>query len=256
MSAIEYKRLAERVSQLENKACMYEPTALHQIILRSHLHRESVLKCRRRVMPNTIVITMSINYADKLAMSLRNNARMFKKLYVVTTESDTETVQICSKYRNVEIIYTQKINYDGAVFNKSAMIREAQERVHKQHPDSWILLLDADIVLPLKFPAIAKQASELDKDALYSMYRVDFHTKEDYLNRQNPSLYQVNFMGFFQMYYDKTKLYPTSSNNCSECDVTFSQMFHNKRMLSDFDCVYHLGKEADNWNGRVSEWWK
>lgn len=250
MSGIEIKRLTDRINELEKIVRHQELSAF-----RFQLHNENVRKCCRRVVPNVVVLTLCINYADKLRISLKHNAKMFRQLYVITTKEDTKTVDVCSKYKNVECIYTDKMHANGAVFNKSAMVRQAQDLLHVKYPTSWILLLDADIVLPKKFPAIAKIAGDLDKTALYSMYRVDFHKKTDFDQKTNAVIYRENFMGFFQMYYDKARVYPYNSNNCAECDLTFSKQFTTKHMLSDFDCVYHLGRENDNWNGRVSEWW-
>lgn len=253
MSVLEHKRLAERVSNLEK---LLSDDVRNYVHVKYKVHCDALARSKRYIVPNTVVITLCINYSDKLEMTLRRNARMFKTLYVITIQTDENTINVCKRYRNVKCIFADNLlHYKGAVFNKSAMIRHAQDIVHSSHPKEWVLLLDADIVLPRKFPAIFKLAGDLDKTALYSMYRVDFHTKADYIYKTNYTLYTHNFMGFFQLYYDKAQFYPKSSDNCGECDFTFCNQFTRKIILSDFDYVCHLGQDTSNWNGRVSEWW-
>jgi hypothetical protein len=129
-------------------------------------------------------------------------------------------------------------------------------QVHRDFPDSWVLLLDADIALPQTFEDIVDPA-KLDKSKLYSMHRVDFHTYDDYVCGANPVTYRgQTFMGYFQLYFNKSLYYPAHSYDCSYCDAVFLQYFgKNKAVLCDDVHVSHLGIEELNWSGRVTPRW-
>jgi hypothetical protein len=62
-----------------------------------------------------------------------------------------------------------------------------------------------------------------------------------------------NGCGFFQLYYNKSKMYSDYSQSAAECDVLFQQLFRNEIELKGY-CI-HLGQNGMDWNGRVSQLW-
>lgn len=65
-----------------------------------------------------ICITVSVNYDNLLDIILPQNAKFFKKWYIVTHKDDQKTIDIIKKHNIncVEILYFDF--YDGAIFNK------------------------------------------------------------------------------------------------------------------------------------------
>ena len=127
-----------------------------------------------------ICIIICINYSDYLASVIDNNLKLFNNTLIVTKAEDTKTLELinrikesqCAGYAGCagcEIFITDKVNQNNAIFNKSAMVRQAQKHVYKIYPHHWICLLDADIKVPLEFGHIS--FSTLDKHALYGIVR-------------------------------------------------------------------------------------
>jgi hypothetical protein len=181
---------------------------------------------------------------------------MFDMFVIVTEETDADTIRIAEAHDCFLIITNLKHAF-GAQFNKSAMIVSAQKYLHEKYPEAWMCMLDADIVLPSMFQDT--DYTTLDKSSMYGLRRYDFETKEDWLQGKNCKEYPLfdasNIYGYFQLYYDKSKFYPETSNDCRDCDTIFQSLFATKRELNTEYAVAHLGFPAINWNGRVTERW-
>lgn len=72
------------------------------------------------------------------------------------------------------------------------------------------------------------------------------------VSRPEPKVYTY---GYFQLYFNKLKLYENYSKSCEKCDVNFANLFKEQVMLPNIS-VFHLGPNGINWNGRVSAEWK
>jgi hypothetical protein len=188
---------------------------------------------------------------------LAANRKLFEKYYAVTKKEDTETLEVCKKY-NVDVHIFEDTNHRKSVFNKSAMIWQLQQKLHKEYPNSWILLIDSDICLPSNFEEIWEKACNygMDKYALYGMFRDDYWEYTDFIESKNGRPYDgPNFVGFFQLYYDKTKYYPKDSNDASMCDMYFLSSFNRRYHLTPHERVRHLGRASVNHKGRNYEKW-
>lgn len=202
-----------------------------------------------------IAVQVCVNYADKLRIALPVNAAMLEHIYVVTTEADTTTHDICAQHPNVTCLLSDKLHLRNAKFNKSALVRQGQEVAHAAYPSHWIMLLDADIVLPHEFQEVAReQMGTWDKEAMYGTYRMDYKTKTDYENKTNGKPYRFDKAGYVQIYYTKNRYYPEFSKNCSECDLVFGRYFPKYSYIPVTSS--HLGVDFVNWDGRVSEQWE
>lgn len=201
-----------------------------------------------------ISITICINYSDYLDYVIDNNISLFYKSYIITTKEDKETIKVVTKRLGtgrVELLYTDLVHKHKAIFNKAAMIRQAQKHIHKLYPKHWICLLDSDVQVPSIFRNI--NLGSLDRKGLYGMVRkilVDSHTNEEKTER---------IIGYFQLYYNKRRFYERNSYNASECDCYFNELFKDKQyyLHNPFDnklltCL-HVGPTNVNWNGRVSK---
>ena len=203
-----------------------------------------------------IAITVCIDYSDFLSITLPNNRPLFDMFVIVTEEKDVNTIRIAEAH-NCFLILTNLKHAFGANFNKSAMIFSAQKYLHEKYPEAWMCMLDADIVVPEMFQHT--DCASLDTSCMYGLRRYDFETKEDWLQGKNCRGYPLfdpsSIYGYFQLYYDKSKFYPETSQDCRDCDTIFQTLFETKRELSTEYAVAHLGFPAINWNGRVTERW-
>lgn len=204
-------------------------------------------------------VCVCVDYADFLAETLPRSAAALDRVYVVTCASDEETIALCSQHASaVEVLLSEDLHKDNAAFNKAALVRAGQCIAHERHPDAWVIVLDADILLPEDFRGLVEAAgAEEDPTALYGCQRHDFHSREE-LAADTPSLKfpeKFSHCGYFQMYHDKSKLYPESSHNCGACDEQFASAFPVKKLLPKLN-VSHMGLNSKNWNGRTTPRWR
>jgi glycosyltransferase involved in cell wall biosynthesis len=192
-----------------------------------------------------VVITTCVGYWDYLAQTLPHTLVFAQRVYIVTTLQ--EEVPEWVAHVKVDVIRTSAFREGGAIFNKSAALREAQLCVHAEHPHDWILLLDADIIAA---PDLCHDI--VCRQTLYSVSRLDYLTRADY-DSDNGVPYHTPGAGYFQLYHDKSKLYPHFSKDASECDMDFYRLFPKHRILGG--AVKHLGEHTVNWRGRVSHAW-
>ena len=207
------------------------------------------------VLSNVHVIIVCVNYGDLLKFTIEKNIKFFDKAnyHVITSPEDTETISYCEKAGAQVILYPDF--FKNAKLNKSGPIFLLQEKLHKEFPEDWILLIDADIILPEDFEELFKK-KELNKKSLYSMTRYDYVNQADYLSQTNLKPYSGQiFMGYMQLYHDKTKYYPPYSQSCASCDDVFQRYFHSKEYFDTTAFVTHLGQDTVNHNGRVSMKW-
>jgi len=200
---------------------------------------------------NPVVIIACVGYADYLAVTLPYTTKWSDTIFVVTSPTDDETKALVAEYPGVHCHETNAFTRDNAAFNKAAAVREAQEIVHAAYPRRWIVLLDADIVAD---PMVTRSEFVSPRE-LYSIVREDYATPEMYASGAKGVVYPHTFAGYFQMYYDKTKLYPKSSHNASQCDDVFRDLFPSRCRWFLDGTVAHLGEHSVNWNGRVSPRW-
>lgn len=208
-------------------------------------------------MEEVVPFTVCVRYHDYLKESLRRNRAMFREYHVITTPEDTLTQEVCAEY-GVQVHFFTDLHLHRASFNKSGMVHQMQAYLHDKYPEKWILILDADICLPTEFVELVQNRLPImDHSALYSLPRVDFRTLADYQAQTNGIPYPGKFMGFFQLYYDKTQKYMKHSNSCRCCDHVFAKQFKKKYLLSEEErfWVQHLGQDNVNHHGRTSGPW-
>ena len=94
-------------------------------------------------------ITVSVDYADLLAITLPRNAKHFGKVLVVTTEGDGDTLSVVAGIPNAEVFVTDAFYRDGADFNKGLAIEEGLDVLGRE---GWLCSFDADILIPKTWP--------------------------------------------------------------------------------------------------------
>jgi hypothetical protein len=200
-------------------------------------------------------ITFAIDYADYLRVALPSVSAAVDCLYL-TTQRDDECALIGHECGAV-VTESSSIRRDGATINKSQQIREAQERVYRERPGDWVLIVDADIVLPSDARAIIEESVE-DFDSLYGCVRRNFDTPSDYKAGRVSSLFGPVHCGYFQLYqptHSRYPLYDRWSSTCEYGDDKFKRLWPDKLRKLLPMTVDHLGPVNVNWSNRVSPQW-
>ena len=96
-------------------------------------------------------LTVSVNYADLLDITLRQNVQHFEEVVVVTDSKDKATKDVCESVPKVKVYSTDVFYAKGATFNKGAAVEEAFDFMGRH---GWICILDADIYITEHAPNI------------------------------------------------------------------------------------------------------
>ena len=138
-----------------------------------------------------IVISMWHNEAF-LAPFFLNHYAYADKIHLLIGEDTTDnTLEICSKYPNVEI---EEFNFPGGLINDELKIKKFNETIREFDCD-WIIALDADELIfppkqkdPREF--LAKQESNLLYAPMWQVYR---HVTESDLDPNKPAIWQRRY---------------------------------------------------------------
>lgn len=199
---------------------------------------------------NIIAITTSVDYADHLVWLLRTLRNWVQGVVVVTERGDA-SVEVC-RMTNATPVLFDGWRERGATFNRCGAIRHAQQLVHEAYPDSWYLIVDADIMLLENAPKVIA-AHATDESAIYCARRAEFHTVDDLVRGVPNKTYGCIGAGYFQL-YKQHLLYPEWSATAEGGDLLFAKQFPSLRMLPL--TVGHCGREGVNWGGRCSPLWQ
>jgi hypothetical protein len=227
-------------------------------------------------------VVCCVNHGDFLAHTLPLNKNHFDKLVIVTAPEDAVTRQVC-KYYGVETVLTDKFRSRWGEFCKGAGINEGLRKLSKR---SWILHMDADIVVPPHFRETLTEAN-LDTQCIYGVDRFCFpdyrsfqkfygrpelHTEGPFVNVVHggvPLGTRVSFktqggylpIGFFQLFHaDSGNLvYPEGHQDSSREDLQFPAKWpRSKRGFIPEILVYHVESEPNqqmgiNWRKRTTK---
>lgn len=222
-------------------------------------------------------IICCVNYSDILKDTICYNIKIIKNITIITSPDDLDTISLCKKYKLNYIVtnlfydktqihfdirkclsplwWSQYLdNLNSNCFNKSKAINYGIKKTNK----NWILLIDADIILPTDIKSL--NLDNLSKNALYSCKRYVYDTKNEFLKKENGYYDKWQFVGFFQL-FNKNSInftknyygYDERFNYADKSDITFMIKWHEKKLLN-FE-VIHLGKTGQNWKGRVTDKW-
>lgn len=205
-----------------------------------------------------IGITVCVEYDDILRHTLPRNRGHFSEYIIVTSPSDLKT-QDLARNLGCELVITNVFYADGASFNKGAAMEEGLKLIRSR--ESWVTILDADIVLPEKIPF------GLCRDTLYGPLRYMVSSKDigswllhgdSGLLAAGPDGDSGEFAGYCQIFHSSSSClvgreswYPSRWSHCGGCDSDFQALFTHRSRCSWR--VVHLGEDCINWCGRVSE---
>jgi hypothetical protein len=225
-------------------------------------------------------IITCVNYGEYLAETLYSNAKHFDEVLVVTTPADELTRQVIEKINYspfqesyVKTFLTDAFYKDGAMFNKGFALEEGFEALGRSKGiDDWIMVLDADILLPTiwdNWKTGFLTAHKQPTNCLYSPYRRMCKSLSDYkyardtrgvCYRDWPNLFELNeegqeFAGYCQIFNSKdpvlqtTPWYPTDYHHAGGCDSVFSWKWDKEHRVRPSFEVLHIGSSFQNWCG-------
>jgi hypothetical protein len=231
-------------------------------------------------------ITVSVGYADFLAVTAQHNAGVLDDWLIVTTEDDLATREVCRRH-SLRMLLSRDHVRDGHKFNKGRLIERGLQHLSS---GGWRLHLDADIVLPSRFRQHLR-AAQIEPHKIYGADRIMVRSYKqwlrlresgwlthDYHCRVNPppgfpvgtrwAHHNVGYVpiGFFQLWHAQEDLwrgarirgYPQRHNDACRTDVQHAlQWDRNCRELIPEMLVVHLESEAvkngANWCGRKTQ---
>lgn len=226
-------------------------------------------------------VIVCVNYSDFLKATLPYNIPYFDNIVVVTSFEDKRTQELCRHY-NIDPVITNCFYESDDPFNKARGINLGF--AHLRH-NSWVLHMDADILLPHNFrnnlfmyPLNVnclygmdrqniigrKQYEQLLKSSSYSLQYRDKFIFEKSKDEEGARLVHREFgycpIGYAQLfhgsYLKKWKMkYPDNQKGAERSDVQFSLQWkrENRILLPTVSC-FHLESERANqgvnWYGR------
>lgn len=194
-------------------------------------------------------ITVCVDYAPLLAKTLPHNAIHFDRMVVVTTPEDRATLDLCAEFCNVTAFATRAFYEKNALFNKGKAMEEGFDILGRS---GWMMVLDADIVLPHQLP------EDLECGNLYSPFRrmcFDGEWDGDFDWVDYPRYGDREFAGYCQVFHaDDPALkarpwYGVNWRHAGGCDSDFQAKWpEEKKIRPDWE-VLHLGRPMHNWGG-------
>lgn len=211
-------------------------------------------------------VVTCLNYSDYLEHTLPWNLQTIDRVVVVTSPKDTKTPEI-ARGMGAECLITDAFYRYKSEMNKGAAINEGLKTLRRK---DWLLLLDADIIVP---PSVRKslEESSLDHECLYGIDRCnceDFSSVSPVLDetgfdqfspmRRISIFGQTPPIGYFQLWHSAMigfgPWYEETHNFADRTDVTFSKRFDKRTFLGGrvvhLDVHQHSG--GVSWRGRTN----
>ena len=205
-------------------------------------------------------VTVCVNYADFLAQTV-SNRDYFDDWIVVTCREDEATRGLCAAH-GMRVHVSEQLGPWGDCFDsaylKAPVINEVLDTLPR---DGWVLLLDADLLLPQRFRE-RLNSYNLYPRALYGLYgRRECDSWEEYAWRRPVEPWAENIgyctriLGFFQLFRldQPVNRYPYERPKLEmHDDLCFQYAFKpTLRRLLPFTGL-HVGPPRVNWGGRSS----
>lgn len=206
-------------------------------------------------------VVVCVGYDDLLAVTLPTILPHVESLTVVTDFDDRRTAALVKQAQRcggtVELLCTDAFYRHGAVFNKGLAIEEAFDFIGRS---GWILVLDADILLP---PAMgALDVRRLNPAVLYGAPRRICDPPEAYRSDKPWGKYPAGkdkeHAGYFQLFHASAPSiaeqpwYDVHFTHAGGGDGYFQSRFPAQRKAYLPFEVLHLGPRDQNWFGRVT----
>lgn len=200
-------------------------------------------------------ITVCVGYDDFLRLTIPRIVKHVDKLVVVTSAADTRTQELVAQYEKAECFITDAFYRQGASFNKGWAMEEGFDVLGR---DGWILVLDADIVLPETLPPWDIQPGKMYTPPRRIMSNVDGLRETPVVDMTTlPLRHEFGNFGYFQLFHASDPAvtflpwYETTWVHAGGADSVFEKRWTKQNKLRLPFEVIHLGDPDQNWFGRV-----
>lgn len=204
-------------------------------------------------------VTVAVNYADILDVTLAYNANRMQSILVVTHGCDKETQAVCRKH-DVDCIATNAMFADGAYFNKYAALEIGLETIGRH---GWLGLIDADILLPKVHHNWEKRVGNLYVPRRYVCPRIpiapDLPPDERKWRRFKPAP-KDSLVGYCSIFHSldpvlgKAPWHNVTSQWVAGPDREFQCLWAPQNVVRPPIEVLHLGLTGRDWCGRTQPW--
>lgn len=200
-------------------------------------------------------ITVCVEFADILELTLPHNREQFERFLVVTHPEDEATIEVAQQ-NNAEVLLTEIFYARGAKFNKWAALQQGLDFLNHT---GWLVIMDSDIAIPKE---VSRQLIP-DETCLYTPRRLDCRIiaqgipEQKHWKRYKHVNSREEFAGYFQMFHtecDVLQERPWFRNDwdwAGTGDTLFQRRWPDKRQVRPAFEVMHLGTPYLNWAGRV-----
>jgi hypothetical protein len=209
-------------------------------------------------------VMVCVGYSHMLEKTLKYNIHRVDSITIVTEKEDLKTIHLAEEF-GAHVVLSEKKNLNGAVFNKGAMLNDGIRATLNRTKNSWILLIDADVILSMDF----KNTSNLilNPGALYYAERVnvkeagiDFYANDQVKlnNIEVKSWLDCDAWGYFQLFNiharalkdNKDNWYSEEYYSAGAVDKEFMDKWGSKKArLTRCIHIYH-GNYGENWFGK------
>jgi hypothetical protein len=201
-------------------------------------------------------LTVSVDYAEELAIGLPRWLAGLETLLVVTTERDVATQRLCHD-RGARVLVTDAFYQDGAAFNKGRALELGRQAVPS---GDWLLLFDADVVPPDSWIWLLQHCTP---GHLYGCKRFAATPEAFDDSGRSPDLpYDVPGVGYFQLFHTADPVV-VGADPLLEIHWQHAGNYDNRLMdrwrragrpiRSVPFRVAHLGGHHQNWFGRGNQ---
>ena len=199
-------------------------------------------------------ILVCVEYDDLLEITLPRNLQCLDEVLVVTSPADLRTQALVAATPRARLHVTDAFYRRGAEFNKGWALEEGFDAMGRE---GWILILDADIVLPP-----GRAWPDRDPQRLYGARRRMLDDVSQWSPTLDWSTLPVGsnpaIVGYFQLFHaDATAIatrpwYSTDWRHCGGSDDDFRCRWPEPQQVHLPFHVLHLGPQFRNWCGRTT----
>ncbi len=207
--------------------------------------------------------TVSIEYADLLLVTASGQLASFKEWQIGSIEKDIFTAEVCAALGLIFVATPETDEGETDMrFHKARTINALLEKTAA----GWLLLLDADIILPADFRE-RLEGQGLEAGCLYGVAGRKIVLTPQELERalahepwEAHCERTTGIWGYFQLFHNGTEpnRYPVIEGPRSEKvhdDTAFALSFAEQKRKHLPFTVLHLGPTVVNWLGRKSRKW-
>ena len=205
-------------------------------------------------------ITVCVDFADLLAVTLAANIHHFTEYWVVTSLQDEATHHLCLECQQlgmpVQVLRTGRFYEGGAAFNKWAALEIGLTVMERR---GWLCLLDADVLWPANIPSWQREIGCLytPMRRMFTDLRLPIPSEAEW-SKYPLHPQQREWAGYTQIFHaddpvlGKPPWHETNWRHAGGADSFFQRKWSaDKKRRPPFE-VMHLGESGQNWCGRVT----